>query len=235
MDHAEAARMAAVEKYLLGELPEPQREAFEEHFFSCRECAERVRLGMVFRANARSALKAAGNMAAMGPEPRHSWSGWDWLKDRMPVWELSGWHFRPRFAMAAGVALAVLAGYQNLIVIPRLRHQSTAGSEFTVLAAAQVSEVRAAMDRSFSRQAGQFSLFVPHEWDEFYNSYTCELERRPGGKVLFTAAIGAVAGDFAVVVRSSGLDPGKYVLNVYGVRADGQKRAVARFPVTLTE
>jgi len=233
MDHAEAARTAAVEKYLLGELSETQREAFEEHFFCCPECAERVRLGMVFRANARSALKAAGSMAAIAPSRPPSWP--ERLAERLPVWEWSGRVFRPNFALAAaGVAITLLAGYQNLVTIPRLRHQTGGGSPFTVLAAAQVSEVRAATDRSFSRQAGQISLFVPHEWDEFYSSYTCELERRPGGKVLFTGGIGAVPGDFAVVVRTSALDPGKYVLNVYGVRADGQRKAVARFPVTLT-
>jgi hypothetical protein len=232
MDHAEAARTAAVEKYLLGEMPESQREAFEEHFFSCPECADRVRLAMAFRANARSALKVAGNMADIAPEPRRTW--WDRLGERMPVWEWSGGRFRPSFAAVAAVAVTLLAGYQNLVVIPRLRQQSGGGSVFTVLSAAQVSEVRAATDRSFSRQAGQISLFVPHEWDEFYSSYTCELERRPGAKVLFSAGIGPVAGDFAVVVRTSALDPAKYVLNVYGVRADGQRKAVARFPVTLT-
>jgi hypothetical protein len=98
-----------------------------------------------------------------------------------------------------------------------------------------VSGVRAAADLSFSRQAGQFSLFVPHEWEEFYSSYTCELERHPGSKVLFTAGIAARSGDFAVLVRTAGLDSGRYVLNVYGVRADGQKTAVARFPLTLTD
>lgn len=220
MDHAEAARAAAVEKYLLGELPDPQREAFEEHFFSCPECAEQMRLGAVFQANARAVLKDAGSLEAIAPERRRPWFGWN---------------FRPALAMAGGAALAVLAGYQNLILIPQLRHPSAGGAAFTVIAAAPVSGVRAAADLSFSRQAGQFSLFVPHEWEEFYSSYTCELERRPGSKVLFTAGIGTGSGDFAVLVRATALEPGKYVLNVYGVRADGQKTAVARFPLTLTD
>jgi hypothetical protein len=224
MDHAEAAQTAAVDKYLLGELPDPQREAFEEHFFTCDECSAQVRLGAAFRANARAVLKDAGSFAALAPEPRR-WVGWDWFR----------WNLRPALAMAGGIALAVLVGYQNLILIPGLRHPSAGGSEFAVIAAAQASGVRAAADLSFSRQAGQFTLFVPHEWEEFYSSYTCELERRPGSAVMFTAGIGPGSGDFAVLVRAAALAPGKYVLNVYGVRADGQKTAVARFPLTLTD
>ena len=39
MDHNEALRLHAVEKYALGELPPSQRDEFEEHFLECQECA----------------------------------------------------------------------------------------------------------------------------------------------------------------------------------------------------
>jgi hypothetical protein len=219
MDHSEAARIAAVDKYLLGELPDSQREAFEEHFFSCPECSGRVRLGAVFHANARAVLKETGSLASIAPERRRPWSGWS---------------FRPAFAMAGGLALALIVGYQNLVLIPRLRNQAAGGAEMTMVDGAQVSGVRAAADQSFSRRDAQFTLFVPHEWEEFYSSYTCELERRPGSKVVLTARRAASA-DFGVLVQTAPLEPGKYVMNVYGLRADGQKTAVARFPLTLTD
>jgi hypothetical protein len=224
MDHTEAAKTAAIEKYLLGELPESQREAVEEHFFSCPECAEQVRLAAVFHANARAVLKDAGSLDAVAQERRLRF-GSGWLD----------WAARPAFAMAAGMALVLLIGYQNLVQIPQLRNEAAGGSAFTVLAATEVSGVRAATDLSFSRQAGQLSLFVPHEWEEFYSSYNCELERRPGSKVVMAGGIGNRSGDFSVLVHTAALAPGKYVLNVYGVRADGQKTAVARFPLTLTD
>jgi len=229
MDHTEAAKTAAIDKYLLGELPESQREAVEEHFFSCPECAEQVRLAAVFHANARAVLKDAGSLDAVAQERRPRFgSGWlDW------AWLNGGG--RPAFAMAAGMVLVLLIGYQNLVQIPRLRNEAAGGSAFTVLAATEVSGVRAATDLSFSRQAGQLSLFVPHEWEEFYSSYKCELERRPGSKVVMAGGIGNRSGDFSVLVRTAALAPGKYVLNVYGVRADGKNTAVARFPLTLTD
>ncbi len=40
MDHNEAVRLQAAEKYLLGELPKEQHAAFEEHFSTAR-CALR--------------------------------------------------------------------------------------------------------------------------------------------------------------------------------------------------
>lgn len=220
MDHPEAARTGAVERYLLGELQGQDREAFEEHFFDCPECAGEVRMGAVFQANARAALRGEGILAGRQPERRRPWFRWS---------------FVPAAAMAACAALALVVGYQNLVLLPQLRHSTAEGAAFTVLPAAPASGVRAAADLSFSRQAGEFSLFVPHEWEEYYTAYTCELERRPGSKVLFTARIENGTGDFAVLVRTATLEAGKYVLNVYGVRADGQKTAVARFPLTLTD
>jgi anti-sigma factor RsiW len=52
MEHDEAEKSQAVERYLLGELPVTEREAFEEHYFSCPECAEEVRAGLLLQANA---------------------------------------------------------------------------------------------------------------------------------------------------------------------------------------
>ena len=75
MDHRAAVETGATERYLLGELDEPVRTAFEEHFFSCADCAEDVRTSARFVANAQAVLRArpvleedarAGNPAAAG-------------------------------------------------------------------------------------------------------------------------------------------------------------------------
>ena len=63
MEHQEAIRLGAVEKYLLGELPTPQRDEFEEHFFDCRECAAELRMTANFLGIAREELKR-GNFGA---------------------------------------------------------------------------------------------------------------------------------------------------------------------------
>ena len=49
MTHADAIRTLAVERYLLDEMPEIERFAFEEHFFDCAECADDLRAGSTMR------------------------------------------------------------------------------------------------------------------------------------------------------------------------------------------
>ncbi len=58
MDHSEAVRLRAAERYVLQQLTAVEAEAFEEHFFSCPECAEEVRWISMFEENARKAVKA---------------------------------------------------------------------------------------------------------------------------------------------------------------------------------
>jgi len=59
MDHNEALQLQAAEKYVLGELPPPLRDEFEEHFFECQECAQDVIAAAEFVDNVRAVLRAA--------------------------------------------------------------------------------------------------------------------------------------------------------------------------------
>jgi hypothetical protein len=217
MDHHEAAKSHAVERYLLGELQGAEREAFEEHFFDCQECAEQARLGAMFQANARAVLRQEPEL--FSPVPAR----------RLP------WNFGYAASLAACAALAMVVGYQNLVQIPRIQRSTAEGPALSVVVGAQASGVRADTKQSFSRRSGHVSLFVAHEWEEVYDRYSCELERRPGNSVLFTAKVEDGTRDFTVLLRTEALDPGDFMLNVYGVRTDGQKTAVASLPLTLTE
>lgn len=57
MDHETALKLQAAERYAQGELPGQERDAFEEHFFSCEECAEEVRWEQMFSANAKAVFQ----------------------------------------------------------------------------------------------------------------------------------------------------------------------------------
>ena len=48
MDHQTATEKQITERYLLNELSESDREQFEEHFFSCADCARDVQSGAAF-------------------------------------------------------------------------------------------------------------------------------------------------------------------------------------------
>src|SRR4026208_2033408 len=56
MDHDTAATSYTIERYMLGERSERDRDQFEEHFFDCAECAGHVRSFSQFAANARLVL-----------------------------------------------------------------------------------------------------------------------------------------------------------------------------------
>jgi hypothetical protein len=56
MTHADAVRTLATERYLLDEMTEIERFAFEEHFFECVECADDVRAGSVMRRAVKAGL-----------------------------------------------------------------------------------------------------------------------------------------------------------------------------------
>jgi hypothetical protein len=99
MEHSDAITTMAAERYTLGDMPAADRDAFEEHFFDCAECAASVRDG----ATIASATRALKNEPAR--KTRASW-----------------------WAIAAAVALFSILGYQNLVTIPALRNASTVRS-----------------------------------------------------------------------------------------------------------
>jgi hypothetical protein len=101
MNHEVANKTQAVERYLLGEMPLEERDAFEEHFFVCRECADSVRAGSVLTRDFRRVL-------GEGVPPRKSvWSSWLQWPVLVPA--------------CAAMLLAAVVGYQNLAVLPGLR------------------------------------------------------------------------------------------------------------------
>jgi len=109
MDHSEAIRLDAPEKYLLGELPPGQREEFEEHYFSCLKCAKDVKLGAIFIENARHVQREApATQTVLRPSIKHGWADW----------------FRPAWSLAAVLALVGVISYQNIVTIPSLRHSA---------------------------------------------------------------------------------------------------------------
>lgn len=102
MNHREAVERQAADKYLLNELSPAERSAFEEHYFECPECAAEVEAGAAFAANARAVLAEGGDYAG-----RRTATGW----------------LRPAYLITAAAALAAIAGYQELVRIPRLRKE----------------------------------------------------------------------------------------------------------------
>ena len=80
MHHQNALATKASERYLLGEMNEPERFDFEAHYFDCPACAEEVRTGV---AMARGIKAVCAEDAALRPHvgvvrevPRRGWLSW---------------------------------------------------------------------------------------------------------------------------------------------------------------
>jgi hypothetical protein len=100
MTHTDAVRTLAVERYLLDEMSEIERFAFEDHYFDCVECADDLRTA----AKLREAVKA-GMLNGRAPAKVVALAG---RRER------SGW--RPSIVLpwAAAATLALAVTYQSL-------------------------------------------------------------------------------------------------------------------------
>jgi hypothetical protein len=181
MDHQEATRIEAVERYLLQELSPEQCAEFEEHFFDCHECAVDLRATAAFL----HSVKELKSIPARAPRARSAVPG--------PHWGARWW-----IAMAAILVLAVAPlAYQNLVLYPRLRGEIAKLTEPSIVGLRPVI-------RGISRDAGppetvtatarENRLLFPIEIPQSrpFPAYECVLIG-PGasGKALWRASVSA--------------------------------------------
>lgn len=108
MDHESAVHRQSAERYALGEMETGERDAFEEHFFSCQLCAGEVRAVSAFIDNARDIFR---NEAGGSPRVRDDLRRFGWFSFLKPSLV---------YGAVAVCALAVVT-YQSLVTLPQLR------------------------------------------------------------------------------------------------------------------
>jgi len=220
MDHTEVLKRQTGERYLLGELPDSELEEFEQHYFSCPDCAVELEAGSMFIANARAVFEeeAAGfapvELAAQKPG---LWSQWRNL--------MAGLWPRPSIAATsfASFALGCVCVYQVLAVIPYLKSDTAAD-----MAAALPSFQLAGRTRgetttvSLPRNARFFAISFDVDPQTVYRDYRSDLKDSTGA-VRFSVHVPAppVGQPITVLVPARSLRSGKYFLVVSGVRPGG--------------
>jgi hypothetical protein len=110
MTHHDAVETMAVERYLLAEMSEQERDAFEDHYFSCAECADELRTAAAMLEGARSGM-AKTTPATVTPI----------RAARRPS---SAWYRSTALPWAVAATLAIVAGYDSLWAVPSLRRGS---------------------------------------------------------------------------------------------------------------
>jgi hypothetical protein len=235
MDHSEAVNQMAAEKYLLGELPPDVRDAFEEHFFDCPECAFDIRTGMAFLGEAKvqlpglAAAPAVASAPAVSPvvdepiksEPgkaRTAESGSS--KDR-----LRGW-WRGLFA-----TLLLVIGYQNLVTYPALRSEATEPRMLPAVSLHGGTRAGGSTVIEADRKLG-VSVLVDLPEAQGYSSFAVDLYDVQG-KLAWThnfsaSEIGTDGGTLSLIIPGGGLRQGIYAFVVSGVTSQGQRSELER-------
>ncbi len=229
MDHAEAVRQKATERYLMNELDPKARDQFEEHLFDCQDCALDLRTTAMFIEQSKVVLSeaaAASPVRVVVPEPaRPAWFAW----------------LRPAFAVPVLAVLLAVVGYQNFVQVP---HLEEAASQPQVLpyASIRVDNRALAEAEKLTLGTGQgFNLLVsipPQSAstpaDKLYSVYALEL-RSPGGDLRWSTKIPAASPDDlrSLYIPAAGLAQGTYKLTVIGITTTGQSSSLGTYPVEL--
>ncbi len=214
MDHSSAINNYTAERYLLGELNEVDRDAYEEHFFCCPDCAAEVRSASEFMESARHFAQNDIKAELYAPARRPAWKNWLNFKALL----------QPVPAMACLMLAAVIG-----LMIPGLNHASL---EFSTLAPEELRASRAAVPvLSISRHE---SLVIPFSIPQAKGDrpYEVALQAQSNGKVLRTQEISAQMATKQLTLRvpAGSLEPGRYDLLIKGV---GEKTAPDRYPFEL--
>lgn len=230
MNHQDALKEMAVERYLLGELSGASLDRFEEHLFECQECAEDVRAGVTFIDVARTELGTPRRVAVPQVETPRRWTSWF----------TSPWILAP--ALAA--CLLVLA-FQTFVLQPRMKlelaqAQVPAVLNPLVLANAgargdSIPEVAATAHRSFV-----ISVDVPTTGG--FSSYLCSLFAPNGALVWQTTVSPEQARDALLVsIPTDKTKEGSNVFLIQGLPAAGNSSGTLedltryRFRVTIQQ
>ena len=206
MDHNEAVRLQAAEKYVLGEISQALRDEYEEHFFDCAECALDIKAAAAFADNSREVMRAEREKPFERNliPARGGWFSW----------------FRPIVAVPAFAVLLLLLGYQNFVTLRSAKQKPPSGPAQILFSSYPLRGVNTAGEegRTLSIRSGEAFLlnfdFVPtHRFD----SYIAQLQDAVGHVLLQAKIAGGSANREAHLPIAAGmLHPGTYVLAFYG-------------------
>jgi hypothetical protein len=110
MMHPQIEDEEIIERYVRNQLPETERKAFEEHFFGCDDCFEKLQVAERFVAGVRDAARRGTLSGEVEGRP----AGWTW----------SGW-LAPAFGVSACAALllAAFSGWMYFSQMPKMRQR----------------------------------------------------------------------------------------------------------------
>jgi Putative zinc-finger len=222
MDHTEAIQGRFTERYLLGELTPAQRDQFEEHFFDCAICAEDVQAGAVFVDSARALVRG-------GPFPEEAASS---------ITQGAFTRFGVPFQAAAWafVGLLFVAGYENIVTIPKLRAHSVSVRAPEILPAVSLLGMgaRAEANPADAPALKDFMLELEIPGGPEFTDYVCEIRDAKGQlKFSIPVTVEQAKDTLRLAIPGSTLSAGNYEVVVLGERPSNPSKKLTQYPVFI--
>ena len=187
MNHQEALREMAVERYLLGELSGASLDSFEEHLFECSECAMDVKSGVTFIDVARTELSAPRKAPAPRLQSARRWTSW----------LISPWILAPALA-----ACLVILAFQTFVLQPRMRlqvAQAQAPAVLNPLILANAGARGDSMPEIVALEHGSFVISLDVPTTGGFSSYLCSLIAPDGARLWQTTVSPEQARDALLI------------------------------------
>ena len=208
MDHSEAVRLQAAEKYVLGELSPDLREQYEEHYFECEECASDVKAAAAFADGARELFRKERSQREGRVQVR-GWLGW----------------LRPAIAAPALAALLLIVFYQSFVTIPKLQQQTVASmrlqsADFVSLIGANSRSEAAKTFQIHKDRPAILEIDIPTTSE--FGAYVCQLQDAKS-RTVYEHQVSAADAKRTVhlIVPRGELRAGSYSLIVLGEASAG--------------
>jgi hypothetical protein len=218
MEHTDAVKLQAVEKYILGELSPTLRDEFEAHFFDCPECSLSLRTAIAFAAGSKQFFAEPSHSSTPNVALERGWFAW----------------LKPVIAVPAFAALLFVIGYQNLVSIPQLKQTSGVTTVDPWFSLATASVHGSAGTRVDVHPKQGFSLFfditaAPHQPG---STFLLQVQDSAGKTVLTRTVSAKQAQKSVVLYVPGGLPEGDYKLVVLD-QSSGSTAQVSELPFAV--
>jgi hypothetical protein len=210
MNHDDAVKNLMAERYLLGELNTSERDAYEEHLFSCDACFDQVKAGTEFVSHLR-------HIGTVAPQPAllPGFMSRVMTSARQPL-TITAFGF---MLFASGVAI-----HQNSVIAHLKEPRPEIRSVLTGVAHGSSETHLIQVPKNAS-----LSLNVEYARKGEFISYQAQI-LSSSGKALHTVALPEtqVGTTATIALPADALKPAQYSMVVFGRRSDGTQEEVGR-------
>jgi hypothetical protein len=216
MDHLDAKRLQAAEKYVLGELPAELRDEYEEHYFDCADCAEDIKAASAFVGASKEIFREEPARVMRVPAAKAASRGFsDWF----------GW-LRPAIAVPVVASLVAIIAFQAVTgrsskdrstLSEAQAFQSSFRVQGTTRGAGEIAKISVGPREAF----GLDFDFTPSSMSPSYEGRILD----ESGKSLLTISLPGNLANKEVHLAIPGglLNPGQYTLVVVAKNATSTK------------